>query len=115
MVLKTIKKAKDLGYYVDMYFVGLENADVAVKRVFDRVKQGGHGVKEEDIRRRYIKSQWNLIKAIQICNEVQIYDNTVSFIRIAAFKDGRALFQYRELGDSWFKKLIQENQYAMMK
>lgn len=35
MVLKTIKKAKDLGYYVDMYFVGLENADVAVKRVFD--------------------------------------------------------------------------------
>ena len=108
--MKTIKKAKALGYFVDMYFVGVENVEIAIKRVADRVRRGGHGVEEKDIRRRYVKSQKNLIKAIPICDEIKIYDNTFSFIRFASFSNGNAQFGHHELSDSWFRRLLQENE-----
>ena len=107
--MKTIQKAKAQGYFVDMYFVGLESAEIAIERVANRVQQGGHGVEEEDIRRRYIKSKQNLIKAIQICDEVKIYDNSFTFVKIASFSQGKPLFKYNTLGDGWFKQLLQDN------
>lgn len=106
--MKTIKKAKALGYFVDMYFVGLEDVEIAVKRVEDRVRRGGHGVDETDIRRRYVKSQKNLIRAIPLCDEIKIYDNTFSLVRLASFSEGKALFRCNELSDNWFKRLLRE-------
>ena len=110
MKMLPIKKAKASGYFVDMYFVGVENVEIAIKRVADRVRRGGHGVEEKDIRRRYVKSQKNLIKAIPICDEIKIYDNTFSFIRLASFSNGNAQFGHHELSDSWFRRLLQENE-----
>ena len=114
--MKTIQKAKAQGYFVDMYYVGLESAEIAIERVANRVQHGGHGVKEIlltfrliGIRRRYIKSQQNLIKAIQICYEVKIYDNSFTFVKIASFSQGKPLFKYNTLGDGWFKQLLQDN------
>lgn len=106
--MKTIKKAKELGYHVDMYYVGLDNVEIAVDRVANRVRHGGHGVKEDDIRRRYIKSQSNLMKAISICDEVKVYDNTFSFIKVASFSHGKPQFRFGELCDGWFKRMMQK-------
>ncbi len=41
------------GYRVGMVFLGLASPDLAVERVRVRVRQGGHGVPEADIRRRF--------------------------------------------------------------
>ena len=46
-ILKNIKKAKMLGYYVEVHYVGVENVEIAKKRVAHRVSVGGHGIPEK--------------------------------------------------------------------
>ena len=41
------------GYEFLLFFVGLQNSDIAVARVAERVQLGGHHVDEPDIRRRF--------------------------------------------------------------
>jgi predicted ABC-type ATPase len=41
------------GYIVELIFLSLPSPDEAVRRVAERVKQGGHNVAEEVIRRRF--------------------------------------------------------------
>ena len=42
-----------MGYHVSLIFLSLPSADLAVQRVAQRVRQGGHSVPEEDVRRRF--------------------------------------------------------------
>jgi predicted ABC-type ATPase len=50
------------GYRVVLFFLWLPSAEMAVARVENRVKQGGHPVPEEDIRRRYGTGLQNLFR-----------------------------------------------------
>ena len=51
-ILRNIRKAKERQYYVELYFVGLDNVELAKERVRQRVLAGGHGIPEKDIERR---------------------------------------------------------------
>lgn len=48
-----IEKAKQLGYQVTCLFFLLDSEELAISRVATRVKEGGHNIPEEVIRRRY--------------------------------------------------------------
>ena len=105
-IINNIKKAKQRGYIVEVYYVGLESADLAVERVSQRVKKGGHGIKEEDIRRRYEQSLKNLQKIIPLCNQIFIYDNTNLFSCVAFYKNGDLVCQ-KDCG--WFENNEKDN------
>lgn len=92
-IINNIRKAKEQGYAVKVYYVGLESADLAVQRVGKRVSQGGHGIEEEDIRRRYKQSLENLKKIIPVCDIVEIYDNTKNFTSVATYKNGQQILK----------------------
>jgi predicted ABC-type ATPase len=47
------------GYQFHLVYLWLANADVAVMRVGQRVRSGGHGIPESDVRRRYERSVGN--------------------------------------------------------
>jgi predicted ABC-type ATPase len=49
-------------YRVVLFFLWLPSADMAVARVENRVKQGGHSVPPDDIRRRYVAGVRNLFR-----------------------------------------------------
>ena len=51
-ILTNIKKAKANGFKINLFYVGLKNVDLSIERVALRVVQGGHGVPEDDLRRR---------------------------------------------------------------
>lgn len=51
-----LRDAKQAGYEIELHYVWLTSADMAVQRVRQRVKKGGHPVPESDIRRRYQRS-----------------------------------------------------------
>lgn len=51
--VKFIEKAKLLGYQVTCLFFWLDSEELAISRVETRVKEGGHFIPEEVIRRRY--------------------------------------------------------------
>ncbi|MBL8510429.1 MAG: zeta toxin family protein [Betaproteobacteria bacterium] len=51
--LQQIKHWQVAGYHVKLIFLQLVSADEAVARVAQRVRQGGHDIPEDVIRRRY--------------------------------------------------------------
>lgn len=51
--VKFIEKAKRWGYQVTCLFFWLDSEELAISRVETRVKEGGHFIPEEVIRRRY--------------------------------------------------------------
>lgn len=53
-ILNNIAKAKKRGYFIELHYIGVENVDIAKERVVARIKQGGHGIAEQDIEKRYI-------------------------------------------------------------
>lgn len=51
--LRRIKQWQDQGYWVDLIFLSLPSAEVALDRVAQRVGLGGHNIPEGVVRRRF--------------------------------------------------------------
>lgn len=63
------------GYSVHLIFLWLPSADLAVARVADRVRMGGHAVPEATIRRRYATGLRNLFELYQpLATSWRVYD-----------------------------------------
>lgn len=61
--VKFVERAKQLGYQITCLFFWLDSDELAISRVATRVKEGGHNIPEEVIRRRYksgLKNFFNL-------------------------------------------------------
>ena len=54
-----IRKLCEQGYEFHLFFLWLRRPEVAVQRVKERVRMGGHNIPEEVIRRRYEKGSKN--------------------------------------------------------
>lgn len=50
---RQIPRWRQMGYRVQLFFLSLPSADMAVQRVAERLRQGGHGIPEATIRRRF--------------------------------------------------------------
>ena len=71
-----VRRAQALGYKVHLIFFYLENEEQAIARVAQRVLNGGHGIPEEDIRRRFTRGIYNLINLyMPICDRVYVLNN----------------------------------------
>ena len=73
--VRMLKDMQQQGYRVVLFFLWLPSADIAVSRVANRVRQGGHNVPEVDIRRRYVSGQRNLFQLYRpLVNAWWLYD-----------------------------------------
>jgi len=90
-IIKNIEKARRKGFYVVMNYIGVDNPDIAKERVRIRVLKGGHGIPEEAIERRYYESLDNLKNVLDLCNEINIYDNTNKFRHVAYMCNGKIM------------------------
>lgn len=54
--LKYFKILKEKGYSINIFFLWINSAQLAIARVKDRVAEGGHNVPIEDIKRRFERS-----------------------------------------------------------
>lgn len=57
--IRTIKELKSKGYNVCLFYFFLDNPEVSISRIKVRVKEGGHYVADDDVRRRYQRSLFN--------------------------------------------------------
>ena len=103
--LRNIQQAHDLGYEVELYFVCVENVELAKARIRKRVAVGGHGIPDADVERRYTESLQKLKDAIPLCQKVELYDNTEKFRKIATLKNGRVSYLADDIPE-WAKILI---------
>lgn len=75
--VQLVKRAQVLGYKVHLLFFYLETPEQAIQRVAQRVSNGGHGIPEDVIRRRFKRGIENLVHLyLPICDNVTIWDNT---------------------------------------
>lgn len=51
--LRLMAASKDRGYKVTLVYVGLATVDLSIRRVLDRVLQGGHAVPARALERRF--------------------------------------------------------------
>lgn len=74
-----IDRWRALGYHVSLYFLALPNAEAAIGRVAERVRQGGHDIPEPVIRRRFAAGLRNLNEHYKIRVDAwALYDNAGS-------------------------------------
>lgn len=85
-----IAKLKQQGYQFHLIFLTLPSPELAIGRVAERVRMGGHNVPEETIRRRYrggIRNFFNLYQPL--ADSWRVYDN--STIAPALIANGNGL------------------------
>ena len=57
--LRHIRAWRASGYHVSLFFLALPTAELAIARVAERVRQGGHRIPEDVIRRRFRAGRQN--------------------------------------------------------
>lgn len=108
-IIKNIKKAKEKGYFIELHYVGVEHVEIAKKRVLERVRQGGHGVSEKDIERRYEETFRSLEIVLPLCDLTAFYDNSdiIKFRRFALYKKGCPMWISHNV-PQWYRTRVVE-------
>jgi predicted ABC-type ATPase len=74
--LARIRQWRAQGYHVSLFFLSLPDAEAAVARVAERVRQGGHHIPEDVIRRRFAAGRRNFERAYKLAVDAWAkYDN----------------------------------------
>lgn len=72
-------KLRRSGWQVNLVFIWLDSAELAVERVRQRVVSGGHSIPEQSIRRRYRRGVENFFSLYQsLADSWSVYDNSIS-------------------------------------
>ncbi len=89
----------------------MDSPYLAKKRVAQRVLDGGHGVSDKDIDRRYYESIRNLKFVLPLCDRVELYDNSESLRQIAIFHHGVCTDKSENV-PIWSKDIVEESSPA---
>jgi predicted ABC-type ATPase len=95
-----LKKAKEDGYSITIYFIFLDNVKKNLQRIQDRVKQGGHPVDKITVVRRYskaFKNFWNLYRPL--CDNWYIFDNSTKKITHIISKEEFEALDFKKQSD----------------
>ena len=102
-----LKKAQAEGFRTYMYFVATENPSVNVKRIQQRVKDGGHNVPEDKTIARYYRCLEQIRYALPYLNRAYFFDNsTEQSVFFAEYEFGKGFQLYSELLPEWFKRFV---------
>lgn len=72
-----IAEANKSGYKITLVFFWLESVEMAIDRVQNKVRDGGHNIPEEIIRRRYRSGIKNLLEIyLPIVDRALLFDNS---------------------------------------
>lgn len=89
--INLVRQAQSMGYMVTLLFFWLRTPELALQRVAERVRNGGHDIPVSTTRRRYVSGISNLFNLYS--HEVDywmLYDNSAT-PRIAVARGGKQL------------------------
>jgi predicted ABC-type ATPase len=87
--VRMLINAREQDYVVKLFYLWLPSATLAVRRVRERVRKGGHSVPVADIRRRYTRSLRNLLDHyLPLADEWTVFDNSNSRRQPGVVADG---------------------------
>jgi predicted ABC-type ATPase len=72
-----LNSLREAGYRIHLFYFWLKSPELAVSRVQERVRRGGHDIPEATIRQRYARSVRNLVEMyIPAVTGWKVYDNS---------------------------------------
>ena len=105
-ILKTIERAKELGYELQLFYVGVSSTEIAKERIKSRVEKGGHHIENDIVEKRYYESLKNLKEILLKFDKVYLYDNSKKYKNIFSFSNNKILFKDNK-SISWAKEAIE--------
>jgi predicted ABC-type ATPase len=85
--LERIKKMKANGYTIVIFYIMLENVEVSIGRIQERVAKGGHHISDEDAIRRFPRTMSNFINEYSLLADYwKVYDNSQDTMALVAEK-----------------------------
>lgn len=77
------------GYTMRLFYLWVSSPELAIERVAQRVRKGGHSIPEETIRRRYFGGLRNLFELyIPLATNWQVIDNSIDDKRVIVASGG---------------------------
>ena len=83
--VRLLKDLKKKGYKIHLFYLWLHKPDLALKRIAERVRAGGHDVPAEVVRRRYARSVYNFFHLYwPLLDSWMLFDNSADLPRLIA-------------------------------
>ena len=104
-----IRRAKEAGYFIRLFFVSTSHPSINAARIAQRVMEGGHDVPITKVISRYYKSILNCKRCSALADRVYIYDNSIDDADarlMFRMTDGQLIKQYTDDIPEWAKTLI---------
>lgn len=81
--LARLKHWKSCGYRIEIVYLRLSSPGIGLKRIAERVKQGGHDVPAEDVLRRFARGWDNFCRVYRaLADTWAVYDNSGELPRL---------------------------------
>ncbi|MDE6393026.1 MAG: zeta toxin family protein [Muribaculaceae bacterium] len=104
-----IRRAKQAGYFVRIFFISTANPTINAARIARRVMKGGHDVPIPKIISRYIKSIANCAEIAPEVDRLYVYDNSLDDVKaqpLFRLRGGDLGKQYVESIPEWAKNIL---------
>ena len=88
-VIQRVNLAKQQGYFVQCYFVGLTDLALHVGRFQQRVLKGGHDIAKHLIEKRFTESVYHLVTYHDLFDDLYVIDNSLDCYRIQFSRYGQ--------------------------
>ena len=104
-----IRRAREAGYFIRLFFVSTSHPTINASRIAKRVMQGGHDVPITKIISRYQKSILNCKRIASFADRVYVYDNSVDNAEarlLFRMTDGKPFKRYTDDIPLWAQAII---------
>ena len=104
-----IRRAREAGYFIRLFFVSTSHPTINASRIAKRVMQGGHDVPITKIISRYQKSILNCKRIASFADRVYVYDNSVDNAEarlLFRMTEGRLFKRYTDDIPLWAQAII---------
>lgn len=108
--IRRIREAKQADFQVELRYIGLDNVELNIQRVEERVAKGGHWIDPDLIRKRYIESFSNLLQAVEFTDLTEIYDNTQSAHQLCLTIEQRQILALSKQLPNWVNTVCKQLQ-----
>jgi predicted ABC-type ATPase len=86
--VKLLQRIKKSGYFVHIFFLWVPSVELAIERIKLRVRNGGHHIPDDVVRRRFGRSLLNFFRTYQpLADSWTIFDNSVDIPKMIAFSE----------------------------
>ncbi len=107
--IEFIRRAKEEGFFIRLFFVSTNSPKINAARIAQRVMKGGHDVPITKIISRYTKSIINCKKASKLADRTYVYDNSIDDAEarlLFRMTDGKLFKQYVKDIPEWAETII---------